>query len=92
MSKCPCEDCISKAICISETLLKHSLYRCSILREYMTNEDRVVKTAEILKPNWLNDALGSRLLQIEGALKYAKNLSKKRPIKETNYRRRGKPT
>jgi len=81
MSKCPCEDCISKAICISETLLKHSLYKCSILREYITDEDRVRRTAEILKPKWLNDPLVSKFSQIEGALRYAKNLVKKRPIK-----------
>ncbi len=57
----------------------------------MTNEDRVVKTAEILKPEWLNDSLVSKVGQIEGALKYARHFKghKKRPIKINT---RGKPT
>lgn len=90
MDKCPCENCISKAICIAAPLLKYSLYKCSILRKYMTNEDRVVKTAEILKPEWLNDPLRSKIGQIEGALKYAKNLYPKGSRKRLNTR--GKPT
>lgn len=57
----------------------------------MTNEDRVRRTAEILKPEWVNSPLGSKVRQIEGALKYARHFKghKKQPIKINT---RGKPT
>ena len=54
MSKCPCEECISYAMCInskSVTLILEG-YECELILDYMKDWSTVLNTIKILKPCW----------------------------------------
>lgn len=71
--KCPCEDCILLAICVSRELVTRSLEKCSILRQYVIDTDTALRAAECLKPKWLTDPYSRRRIQIRGILLHVRN-------------------
>jgi len=50
--KCPCEECISYAICINSTSVTSILDRCELIFDYMKDSNTVLETIKILKPCW----------------------------------------
>ena len=52
MMKCPCEQCISFAICVSSKSVTQLLDKCELIFDYIKDWNTTVKSIEVLKPRW----------------------------------------
>ncbi len=50
--KCPCEECISYAICINSKSVTKLLDECNLIFDYINDWGTTIKAIEVLKPNW----------------------------------------
>ncbi len=81
LDKCPCEQCISLAMCISRKLVRVSLLKCVLLGRYITSERTALAAVECLKPLWFQKHdPGDKKTQAEtsGIVRYAKYMEDER--------------
>jgi hypothetical protein len=66
--KCPCEECITYAICHNTHSIKRLVDKCSIVAKYITSKEKAIIVIKAIGPKWyINPSDGEPKL-LEGAV------------------------
>ena len=79
MYKCPCEQCISFAICHNFRRVDLLIDECCIIRGYISDVDTALTAIMIIEPIWYIEDQEANLLEIaENLLRYSRSIRKEK--------------
>ena len=79
MTKCPCEECISFAICHNFKRVDLLIDECCIIRAYISNVNTALTAIRIIEPIWYIEDQEANVLEIaENLLRYSRSVRKEK--------------